>query len=349
MAKSRGKGHPLAKEIKKGEEIQPADETRADDDDVDALTEPGDVRDILDDPEEDEGDAAARLPASVEAHHERVAEAYQQEGGGAPYADRGLDEFVERPISDTLAGEATPAAGRNFEQEPTRLVRHADAGDADTVHLDRRHDTDRDAPKGGEEGGAELGASDTRKKNPGAPWPGPGDSLADGPTPSPEPGPEPTVQFNPPQDVTFEHKPEAAVGLKGPSGADQELRRATSGDATITGRTASDKAPEQLMREQELAKREEGQAMLAASARERGGDLIGRNDGVERDEAGQVRISHLVDRILAALGETYSKVPDEPSPHRLSLALMNAAKQVMSQQWWDIKSRHFPAEDKNAS
>jgi hypothetical protein len=293
--------------------------------------------------------AAARLPEHVEQHHEKVAAAYQKEGGGGNLEYRDLDQIANQPVENQ---EVATNVGRNFRQEPTTLIRDADAGDNDTVHLDRRHALDPDAPKGGQEGGAKLGEPDTAKKDPGAPWPGPQESLAAAPTPSPEPGPEPTVQYEPPQGILFAHKPEAAVGLRGPDAAEQKERVALSPSETAAFHAArAGTTPPEQMRATELNIRAEGQKLQAALDNERNRPaLVGRDDGVKRDEAGQISIEHLIhDVILAAVGKFYQGVPDEPAPHRLRIALEQAARRVMSGQWWDIHSRHFASDDKPAA
>jgi hypothetical protein len=326
----------------------------------DLLDEPDKAADLLDDPTttrmqrilkpgeqvDDPAIAVARLPDRQARHARTYLDELARTDGGAPFADRDPGDVHARP-ADLTAEHVHPFAARNVPEEPAFLLRDADlADDAEPVALDRRWSVDPDAPKAGQEGGAPLAEPTDRKHHPGAPWPGPGQSMAASPTASPEPGPEPAVQFEPPQDIRFEHKPEAAAGIIGPGAADQELRRLSQRsevDLFQEQRTGKPQTTAEMIREQRLAARAEGEKVRAAQERDRG--PRGADDGVPRDEAGQISLEHITDRVLAAIGDIYKGGDDTPEPFRLRIALEHAARRVFSAQWWDIHDKHF-AKDK---
>jgi len=359
--------HPTDERTQQGEAMKGEQEvTRPSDGEGqrDLLDDPEEAADLLDDPTQtrlqrtlkpgegidDPAIAVAKLPDRQQTEQDRWKQSRENAAGGAPFTDRDPEDVHYRQDEGLSPEEITPYAGRNIEQEPTHLVRDADVPDGlSVVPLDAPWLVDPDAPKSGEEGGAPLGEPTDQKHNPGAPWPGPGQTLAASPTPSPEPGSEPTVQFEPPQEgIVWEHKPEAAVGLIGPGAADQELRRlADRSEVEVFQQDRSGgKGPQTtaaMIREQRLAAREEGQRQLAAMDRDRGPKS--RDDGTPRDEAGAGTIEHLTDVALEAVGALFRGIKDEPEPYRLRVALEHAARRVMSPQWWDIKAKHFDKRD----
>src|SRR3954469_15162302 len=174
-------------------------------------------------------DPTAELPASVEAERGRYA-GLERGARGLPESDR---PFAAKPI-DRLAAEPPPrpeyreGPPEGDREDYTILARQGDieAADLQAVPLDTVSPPDPDAPVSGEEGGAPLNEETDQKHNPRASWPGPTESLAAAPTPSPQPGPEPSFQYNPPQDIQFEDKPEAASGVSTsqPKVAEEETR-----------------------------------------------------------------------------------------------------------------------------
>jgi hypothetical protein len=283
-----------------------------------------------------------RAAASQTEIGERWAAAMDQ-GGGASAEEREEDEFYSRPVGEDYGGqEVSYAAGRNHPTEPVLLARagDAEASGREVVALDRAH-LMSDAPKSGEEGGAPLNEPTTEKHNPEAPWPGPESSLAASPTPSPVAGPEPTVQHEPPQPIEFRHKPEAAAGLTGPGPEEQRQRIQLIGTAANERHPEMGPAERAATGEYLLRERERHLALMKAQERDPGRGP--RSDtSIPRDEAGQISIDHMATQALAGIGRVYRGLTGElPAPHRIQLALQQAARKVMSHQWWEIYAEHF--------
>jgi hypothetical protein len=255
-------------------------------------------------------DPIAEMPAAVEEERGRYA-GLNREGRGLPETDR---PFVGKPL-DRLAADPPPRP--EYREEPpegdkpdyTILARQGDiaAAELEAVPLDAAHAPDPDAPVSGEDGGAPLNEETDAKHNPRAPWPGPGQSLAAAPTPSPQPGPEPSFQYNPPQDIEFEDKPEAAAGVA--------TEQAQPKDEETREKRFSTKEPEPPRKQSD--------------------------DNVQRDEAGQVSIDQLAEKALEGVVGLYKGAGEEPEPYRLQKALELASRRVMSFQFWQIRDKYF--------
>jgi len=286
---------------------------------------------------ESEEEPAGLMPSAIDEERDRVA-GRARDGGGAPEPEdhdfwpsplpEGLDDAPPRPEFRRVDTRSNAPGGADGYAVLARRGDISPAGYTE-VPLDAAHTIDPAAPVAGEDGGAPLGEETEQKHDPGAPWPAPLQSDAAAPTASPPNFAEPAVQFNPPQDVTFENPPEAAAGVAAPPLV--EIDPPPEGGGEGEGGAARSRKPDRTQRFSTLPpepprKQSEGE--------------------VERDEAGQVSISKMAEKALEGVGGLFKGLgeDDPPQPHRIQKALELAARKVMSSAWWGVKAQHFDGE-----